>query len=66
MGGRVSLQKYALGGKPPGPFFRNLPIFPRKFFHLAAWIRTTFQLAAARSGTFRLPAQVEEPFRLEV
>jgi hypothetical protein len=62
----VSLQLYSLGGRPGGPFFRNLPIFPPKLFQLLAWIKSTFQLNAQQKATFQLPAQVEEPFELEV
>ncbi len=62
----VSLQLYALGGRPGGPFFRNLPIFPPKLFQLLAWIKSTFKLDAQQKATFQLPAQVEEPFELEV
>ncbi len=62
----VSLQLYSLGGRPGGPFFRNLPIFPPKLFQLLAWIKNTFQLTATQEATFQLPAKVDEPFRLEV
>ena len=62
----VALQLYSLAGRPGGPYFRNLPIFPPKLFQLLAWIRNTFQLGAPAGGTFQLEAQVEEPFRLEV
>ena len=62
----MALQLYALGGRPGGPFFRNLPIFPPKLFQLLAWIKNIFQLGAGQQGTFQLPAQTEEPFRLEV
>ena len=62
----VSLQKYALGGRPPGPFFRNLPLYPSKLFQLLAWVKNVFQLDATQTATFQLPAQVEEPFDLEV
>lgn len=62
----VSLQLYALGGRPAGPYFRDLPIFPPKLFQLLAWIKNTFALGATRKATFQLPAQVEQPFRLGV
>lgn len=62
----VALQLYALGGRPGGPYFRNLPIFPPKLFQLIAWVKNTFQLGAQQQGTFQLPAKVEQPFKLEV
>ncbi len=62
----VALQLYSLGGRPGGPYFRNLPVFPPKLFQLLAWVRNTFALDAAREGTFQLPAKVDQPFRLEV
>lgn len=62
----VALQLYSLGGRPGGPYFRNLPVFPPKLFQLLAWVKNTFQLDATQKATFQLPAQVEEPFRLEV
>ncbi len=62
----VSLQLYSLGGRPGGPYFRNLPIFPPKLFQLFAWIKDTFQLGAAQEGTFQLPAKIEKPFTLGV
>lgn len=62
----VALQLYSLGGRPGGPFFRNLPVLAPKLFQLFAWVKDTFQLAAAREGTFQLPAKVDQPFKLEV
>lgn len=62
----VALQKYALGGKRPGPFFRNLPIVRPALFMLNAWVRDTFQLAAATTGTFQLVARIQQPFQLGV
>lgn len=62
----VSLQLYSLGGRPGGPYFKNIPIFPPKLFQLLAWIRNTFELGATQQATFQLPAQVEQPFELEV
>jgi hypothetical protein len=62
----VALQAYSLGGRPGGPYFKNIPIFPPKLFQLLAWVRNTFALDAPQQATFQLPAQVEQPFRLEV
>lgn len=64
MSARVALQKYALGGRPPGPFNRNLPIARPSLFMLDAWVDDTFQLYAATTCTFQLVARVEEPFQL--
>jgi hypothetical protein len=60
----VALQKYALGGRPAGPFFRNLPIARPSLFMLEAWVDDTFQLYAVRQDTFQLIARVQEPFQL--
>ncbi len=62
----VALQAYSLGGRPGGPYFRSLPIFPPKLFQLLAWVKNVFALGAAQQGTFQLEAQVQEPFDLEV
>ncbi len=62
----VALQAYSLGGRPGGPYFRNLPIFPPTLFQLLAWMKNTFQLGASREATFQLPARQDNPFELEV
>lgn len=62
----VALQKYALAGRPAGPFFRNLPIVRPALFRLNAWVRDTFQLSAATTGTFQLVARIQQPFQLGV
>jgi len=62
----VALQKYALGGKRPGPFFRNLPIVRPAVFMLLAWQASTQQLVAMRSWTFQLVARIKKPFQLGV
>lgn len=66
MAGRVALQKYALAGRPAGPFFRNLPIVRPALFMLNAWITDTFQLPAPTVGTFQLVARIQQPFYLGV
>lgn len=66
MAGRVALQKYALAGRPPGSFFRNLPRVLPKLFQLMAVIVATFPLASAQTATFQLVAQVDEAFQLGV
>ncbi len=62
----VALQKYALGGKVPGPFFRNLPFLRPAYFLLRAWRLSAFPLPAMREAVFQLPAQSDDAFELGV
>ena len=66
LSGVVSLQKYALGGRPPGPFFRNLPIAIPAAFLLNAVRVGPFALSAEQIANFQLNALSGATFDLEV
>jgi hypothetical protein len=61
----VSLQLYALGGKPPGPFNRTQPAHITALFLLPAVTRATFQVTAQRQAVFMLWAIKHATFQAD-
>jgi hypothetical protein len=61
----VSLQLYALGGRPPGSFDRTRPDYTPALFLLPAVTRATFQVTAQRQALFMLRAIKHATFQAD-